>query len=157
MTSEAASTPNVVPIISRRTFARLDDDHRRGDPDQDTAQVGRDTVENGCVFTPVRVVEKWPLFEPGRTVMTTNAERHLEAVRLDPITVYTDLLERHLGGDWGKCYVEDFDHNDEALREGYRLFSVYDVAGETYWLITEAPSAPQGPRVATTLLLPDDY
>jgi hypothetical protein len=81
----------------------------------------------------------------------------LEDAALDPIAVYTELFERHLGGDWGRCYVEEFDHNVEALREGYRLFSVYDVAGETYWLITSAPSGPQGPRKATTILLPGDY
>jgi hypothetical protein len=31
--------------------------------------------------------------------MTTNVECHLDAAGLNPIAGYTDLLERHLGGD----------------------------------------------------------
>ena len=42
--------------------------------------------------------------------------------------------------------------NDDALRSGERILSVYQSAtGTTFWVLTEAD------RSVTTVLLPDDY
>lgn len=61
-------------------------------------------------------------------------------------------LRRHASGDWGTVDAEDRAANDEALRDGTRLLSVYESAsGTTFWVITEAD------RSVTTVLLPDDY
>lgn len=52
---------------------------------------------------------------------------------------------------------EDRRANDEALKDGSRIFSAYKTkAGVKVWVITEA-SDDDGQRAATTLLLPDEY
>ena len=61
-------------------------------------------------------------------------------------------LRRHTSGDWGEVDPDDRAANDDALRSGERLLSVYQLAtGTTFWVLTEAD------RSATTVLLPDDY
>ncbi len=61
-------------------------------------------------------------------------------------------LNRHSKGDWGTLCDEDKEANEQALKYGGRLFSVYeDNKGIKFWIITEAD------RASTTVLLPDDY
>lgn len=62
-------------------------------------------------------------------------------------------LARHAGGDWGDLDQHDWTANEEALRFGGRLFSVYPAANgtERFWIITEAD------RSVTTVLMPSDY
>jgi hypothetical protein len=61
-------------------------------------------------------------------------------------------LRRHAAGDWGEVDAHDRAANDNAMKSGERLLSVYRSAnGTTFWVITEAD------RSATTVLLPDDY
>ncbi len=61
-------------------------------------------------------------------------------------------LNRHLQGDWGTLDPEDIEANENALRNGGRLFSAYlTSAALKFWIITEAD------RSATTILLPEDY
>jgi hypothetical protein len=66
-----------------------------------------------------------------------------------------DILQaiaRHSQGDWGIVGTDDWEENELSLREGFRLFSVYEsTAGTRFWIITEAD------RSATTVLLPDEY
>jgi hypothetical protein len=86
------------------------------------------------------------LFEPGHVVMTPGAA----ALEVD----FAPYLARHLSGDWGSLGPFDIQQNDQAVREGLRILSAYDVpaAGsdtERIWIITEAD------RSATTVLLPD--
>lgn len=91
-------------------------------------------------------VAKQQPFELGRTVITANAQRTLD---LDDVTI---ALNSHACGDWGDCCPDDWQANEEALREGTRLFSVYhDRQGTKFWIITEWD------RSATTVLLPEDY
>lgn len=61
-------------------------------------------------------VVRFPL---GEIVITGNASRRLatEAVLAG--------LRRHASGDWGNLCPEDAMANDEALKNGYRLLSVY--------------------------------
>jgi hypothetical protein len=62
-------------------------------------------------------------------------------------------LTQHLKGQWGLLDEEDQKANDDALKHGGRLLSVYplqDEAGD-FWIITEAD------RSATTFLLPEEY
>ena len=61
-------------------------------------------------------------------------------------------LARHANGDWGDCGEEDWAANEQALIDESRILSVYhDCAGKRFWIITEAS------RIATTILLPEDY
>jgi hypothetical protein len=66
-----------------------------------------------------------------------------------------ELLARHLSGDWGDIHPDDRGLNEQALRHGDRLLSVYgeDKTDEDsrIWIITEAD------RSATTILRPEDY
>lgn len=61
-------------------------------------------------------------------------------------------LNRHARCDWGIISDEDKLENDNALKFGGRVISVYkNNDGVEFWIITEAD------RSATTLLLPGDY
>jgi len=91
-------------------------------------------------------------FPYGQLVMTTNAmETFSAAERLAS-------LNRHLSGDWGAvATTPDGAANDQALKTGDRIFSVYKFptaktsVSRTLWIVTEAD------RSVTTLLCPEDY
>jgi hypothetical protein len=84
-------------------------------------------------------------FPLGQLVITANA-----SLRLNTEEVMT-ALKRHTGGDWGDLCPEDSIANDDALREGGRLFSAYCSGQHRFWIITEAD------RSVTTILMADDY
>lgn len=95
-----------------------------------------------------------PKFDPGQMLATPGA---LEALAKND-TDARPLLARHLSGDWGELCDEDRQANEDALKTGARLLSAYTLAdGTMLWIITEAAPEPDGPRPATTLLLPDEY
>lgn len=79
--------------------------------------------------------------------------RHTRGVREEiPESEMMEAVERHAMGDWGDVCEEDRVSNEEALKEGYRLLSVYHSSeGKKFWIITEWD------RSATTVLLPSEY
>ena len=92
-------------------------------------------------------------FRLGQIVATPGA---LEALQRNNITAF-DYLRRHASGDWGALCEEDKLANEEAITSGARLMSAYFLPDETkVWVITEAADD-AGNRMATTLLLPDEY
>ena len=92
-------------------------------------------------------------FSLGQIVATPGA---LEALQRNNVTGF-DYLRRHASGDWGIVCEEDNQANEDALTTGARLMSAYFLPDETkLWIITEAADD-AGKRVATTLLLPDEY
>lgn len=94
-----------------------------------------------------------PLFDLGRTLATPDALTALERPGVSPAT----LLSRHVSGDWGDMTEADKRLNDEALKDGSRIFSAYVLSAKVkVWVITEAVDD-QGLRAATTLLLPENY
>ena len=66
-------------------------------------------------------------------------------------TVAAKFLAMHVSGDWGLVDREDGEANDEAVRDGYRILSAYELNGTKFWIITEAD------RSVTTFLLPEEY
>ena len=85
------------------------------------------------------------LFSPGQVVATEGAAKI-------PQMVLMVALIRHLSGDWGDLSEDDKRLNDEAVRDGDRIFSAYHAPdGTKFWVITESD------RSATTFLLPDEY
>jgi len=67
------------------------------------------------------------------------------------------FLARHVAGDWGEVDAEDWELNDQALKDGDRVLSAYQtLKGKKVWVITEAVDD-DGHQPATTLLLPDEY
>lgn len=89
------------------------------------------------------------LFELGRIVATPGALKLLADTGTNP----TELLSRHVAGDWGEVPPEDAKENELSVREGFRILSSYRVGedGSKIWLITEAD------RSSTCLLLPSEY
>jgi hypothetical protein len=89
--------------------------------------------------------EEWKV-KLGRLIITANAES-----TLPPVAVIL-AIDRHAHCDWGDVSAEDREANENALRDGGRLLSVYHTkAGTRFWIITEAD------RSATTVLLTEDY
>ena len=94
---------------------------------------------------PTLILTSPARFPLGQMVITAAARE-----ALSPVTV-AEALQRHVSGDWGDVCPDDARENELALKEGFRLLSVYESAGVKFWVITEAD------RSATTVLLPDDY
>jgi hypothetical protein len=85
-------------------------------------------------------------FALGQIVATANVVRDI------PYKEFRDALIRHGLGDWGDVCPEDRQLNEDALKNGDRLFSVYhSKERKKFWIITESD------RSATTILLPEDY
>lgn len=88
-----------------------------------------------------------PLFALGQIVATPAVLDHLDRHDVN----VQDYLARHVCGDWGQVPAEDAAENERSVRQGFRVLSAYDIAGERVWIITEAD------RSATTLLFPSEY
>jgi hypothetical protein len=80
-------------------------------------------------------------FELGQIVGTPGA---LAACPMDRLLIY---LRSHARGNWGCICIEDFEINDEAVRDGNRILSAYPIdpaksskgyGDNTVWIITEA-------------------
>ncbi len=85
-------------------------------------------------------------FRPGRFMVAARASDSL------PPDEIATALGKHLAGDWGDVCEEDRQANEESLKDGLRLLSVYHTSdGTKFWIITEAD------RSATTVLLPEEY
>ena len=88
------------------------------------------------------------LFKLGFVVATQGALEALKEAGQIPF----EFLVRHQTGDWGELSDHDFQENELALKEGFRILSAYrTVKGDRIWIITEAD------RSVTTLLLPSEY
>lgn len=91
---------------------------------------------------------KGPLFELGQIVSTPGAIALMEKVRANA----SELLNRHVAGDFGDCCPEDLEANEQAVENEERVFSVYKlIEDQTVWIITEAD------RSSTCILLPSEY
>jgi len=88
-----------------------------------------------------------PLFNLGQVVATPGALTKMNALNIQP----TDLLMRHVTGDWSNMGEEDCLSNQEAVQQGFRVFSAFVFNEQKLWVITEAD------RSSTTILLPEEY
>jgi hypothetical protein len=87
-------------------------------------------------------------FATGKIVATPGALRLLEQNAILP----TQLIARHVRGDFGIVPEEDADSNRSAIENSRaRILSSYQVGSGKVWLITEWD------RSVTTILLPDEY
>ena len=94
-----------------------------------------------------------PLFDIGSLVATPAA---LEVMQ-DRGVYGPALIKRHVTGDYGDICDEDRAANEEALKSGARIMSVYTIDEVRLWVITDAVIDEEGHRQATTILLPEDY
>lgn len=82
----------------------------------------------------------------GRTVITPAAQELLH--HGDVISA----MQLHQSYDWGEVSENDWNANNDALKRGLRIISVYrDRYGTMFRIITEAD------RSYTTVMLPEDY
>jgi hypothetical protein len=92
-------------------------------------------------------------FSLGQIVSTPGALEALQESGQAPLF----FLSRHARGDWGEVCKEDGELNDQSLVDGSRILSAYrTLKGKRLWIITEAADD-HGHRLATTLLLPEEY
>ena len=87
------------------------------------------------------------LFTLGEIVIKPQAERLLTMQGINPAS----LLLRHVIGDWGDASQEQQRTNDEALREGGRILSVYGTGRRQLFVMTEADR-----RTTTIMALHED-
>ena len=98
-------------------------------------------------------MQKAITFTLGNLYITPGAIRTLHK----NYTTGAEFLIRHLSGDWGDLSEEDKAANDSSIETGGRLLSAYLLKDESkIWIITEAADA-NGNRIATTILLPEEY
>lgn len=94
------------------------------------------------------------LFDMGKVVMTRGVADKVAASETYAFLVQK-ALQMHSDGVWGDVCDEDWESNQNALRDGDRLFSVYIMSEldpeDKIWIITEAD------RSTTTVLLPEEY
>ncbi len=87
-------------------------------------------------------------FSLGRIIATDPALNAIQNAGQEP----EFFLKRHVQGDWGMLDAHDKQLNDDALRDGERILSVYQtLKAERIWIVTEAD------RSTTTIFLPDEY
>jgi hypothetical protein len=92
--------------------------------------------------------QKQPLFALGQVVATRGAFNSMNELGISA----TDLIFRHVTGDWGDLCESDQLENVNAIHSGSRIFSSYIIIADiAIWIITEAD------RSSTALLLPDEY
>jgi len=92
-------------------------------------------------------------FSLGQILATPGALEALQESGQTPLF----FLTRHVQGDWGEVCAEDGQLNDQSLVDGTRILSAYrTLKGKRIWIITEAEDD-QKHRLATTVLLPEEY
>lgn len=69
----------------------------------------------------------------------------------DRVDEVTNALRRHIMCDWGDISDHDKEVNEEALKDGDRILSSYNVSFGQIWIITEWD------RKTTTILFPSEY
>jgi len=83
----------------------------------------------------------------GKLVATPSA---LEALK-EASQSYVEFVERHRRGDWGEVDGDDWERNDQSLKDGTRILSSFRTKNDVrIWIITEAD------RSSTCILLPGE-
>jgi hypothetical protein len=108
-------------------------------------EVEEDTDREAVAYSNGLVVSAMK-FSLGQIVITRGAQAVI------PNEEVIAALKRHAAGEWGQLCEEDHQANEEALRVGNRLLSVYHSATRVkFYVITEHD------RSVTTILLPEEY
>ena len=89
---------------------------------------------------------------PGALFSIGQLNFHPSALQEIGLEEIANAITRHGRGDWGEVDADDWKANEDALREGTRLVSVYHSPdGSKFNVITEAD------RNLTTVMLIEDY
>lgn len=87
------------------------------------------------------------LFRLGKFYITPGALAACDAFPMPPPL----LITRHATGDWSEMSEEDQQANRQAIEDGSRILSAYQVGARRFFVITEAD------RSSTTILLAEEY
>ena len=134
--SHQAARRGMTPLSRDQFSLRL-----RGQSDTDLTQLLRLSPR----LTLRLRVTRAPRFDLGRLCITPSAAKDVPAQEV------LQAVARHATGDWGLLNPHDRQQNEDALRQGGRLLSVYQSStGQRFYVITESPGN------QTTILLPED-
>ena len=89
-------------------------------------------------------------FKLGKLVMTRGVHSKIKE-DVDFAVDVLDAFERYQRCDWGDLCDEDKAENEQALKDGERIFALYNIGNDKIYIITEHD------RSATTILLPEEY
>jgi hypothetical protein len=96
------------------------------------------------------------MFELGKVVITATVYEFTKRIFFHTFVI--KCVRLHHSGDFGDCDEEGTEKNEEAVEDGNRIFSVYNIptkfnfVGEVkIWIITEAD------RSSTCVMFPSDY
>ena len=89
-------------------------------------------------------------FKLGKLMMTRGVHSKIKE-DVDFAIGVLDAFERYQRCDWGDLSESDQAENEHALKEGERIFAVYNIGKEKVYIITEHD------RSVTTILFPEEY
>ena len=89
-------------------------------------------------------------FSLGKLVMTRAVHEKMNS-DIDFAIGVLESFERYRSCDWGDLSESDQAENEHALKEGERIFAVYNIGKEKVYIITEHD------RSVTTILFPEEY
>lgn len=101
---------------------------------------------------PIQSIRDVQEFELGRVLATPGALARLREYGLEPLA----LIALHAQKEWGVLDASDIAANEQALRDGGRILSAYQILDAKVYVITEAVGC-DGHRACTTLLLAEEY
>ena len=88
-------------------------------------------------------------FKLGKLVMTRGVHSKIKE-NVDFAVGVLDAFERYQRCDWGDL-CDDKALNEQALKDGDRIFALYNIGNDKIYIITEWD------RSVTTILLPEEY
>lgn len=89
-------------------------------------------------------------FSLGKLVMTKAVHDKMNN-DIDFAIGMLDSMERYRSCDWGDLCSEDKAENEQALRNGERIFALHNIGNEKIYIITEWD------RSVTTILFSHEY
>ena len=89
-------------------------------------------------------------FSLGKLVMTRAVHDKMNS-DIDFAIGVLDSFERYNRCDWGDLCEEDKAENELALKDGERIFALYNIGSDKIYIITEWD------RSVTTILFPYEY
>jgi hypothetical protein len=95
-------------------------------------------------MTPTAAVDLFPL---GEVTVSLSADQAMVRRGIRPEV----LVERHRRGEWGDVDEALRRENNAAVKHGFRVLSVYNLGGETFYIVTESD------RSVTAIFLHEYY
>ena len=89
-------------------------------------------------------------FSLGKLVMTRAVHDKMNS-DIDFAIGVLESMEKYRSCDWGDLSESDQAENEHALKEGERIFALYNIGNEKVYIITEWD------RSVTTILFPYEY